>query len=431
MKAITDHLPKLRVYMDYVTGASANLLGVVCNFLIQLVLIRAIGVASFGQFAVWRNNVLLAGSLGTLSINSMLVKTFSALRGSGDHKATLPLHRKSTVIVIFASILFAIGIGVLLTPDDISLSSLLIGSVLYAVLVLWASSARALFGGRLTLFAERAIQPVLFLAGSIIFIAMFRQNSLEEFSWLYVASLIVTIALVRTLSRSKSRTDLDSSEPRNTSFEGLNDGYRNILKSSTPFFLISIATYASNRLPLLVGGQILDGYSLGQLAFMQSLAGLVIAVLFSFNMIAGPKISQAFHNGDTVKACDEVRKMLFILVPLGILTNVLIFLSVPVTEIILDDIDLVPRGVFAMFLMGSYIYAIFTAPSIFLQMTGHEKRLAQVTNVAFLLKLIIIVPLAQRYGLMGFAIAQLAQTSAIGLAVTTLYLQAYKRLMAR
>ncbi len=410
--------PRFGKLVEYGGGIVAGLGGVGCNFLIQLALARFLGAANFGQFALWRNNVQLAAGLGGFSIHTLSLKTLAIAKDQAAPETINRYQRNASLLVIALSSLLALLLALLLTPASFPIAASVGASVSLALLALWAASHRALHGGVIAIFAERTLQPLVFLLCIMGALAGLFSTNAQGFAWWFLGASTLAVGGVFVLSYRHRHSARDGSDNANDIAKP-----KRILRNAAPFFLVSISGFLSARIPLIFGGFILSASELGQLAFMISLAGLVSVIMFTTNLVAGPKIASAHGKGDYRAAYAEVRMARWLVAGLGTVAATGIWLAIPLFTWITNDPDLIVHPVLLLFLAANLLSIVLAVPALFLQMTGHERKLALVANTAVAAKIVILYPLGAAYGVAGFAIAEIAQAAVAGAGIAWTYRQ--------
>ncbi len=417
----------MRKFADYGTGVFSGLSAVLFNFLIQIILIRLLGVASFGLFALWRNNVLLAASLGSFSMNTFALKRLSTLRINRELNAISVFRRNSTFVVLALSIVTGFITAIFLRPEAFGFFATVGTVISLALIFVWAAGNRALYGGLLVLFAERGLLPLIFL--SIVALALVNvfEPDLNSLGGLFFGAVLLTLFVVFSLDRKT--IDFDENQKNKSAPSGVlvavpEQSPIYLLKDSLPFFFISLASFASARMPLILVAPIISPAQLGQLAFMLSLSGLVGVTLFSLNMVAAPKIASAHASGnheDSHHVVNYVRWLAFFLASAAAIA--LWFLQ-PFFAWATDSSGLIVPQAFAIFLAASFLNVMLGVPTLYLQMTGHQTTLAKLVNFGVGLKIALVVPMIMQFGLVGVAGSEVIQFLALGVGVTFLYRKA-------
>lgn len=402
---------KLKRLAEYGVGVGSTFAGLFFNFAVQIVLARLLGLHGFGQFALWRNNTQFAAQLSGLSLNTLALKRISELKQAGAWDEIQGLRRRSTVIVLCLSVVA----GAAISPT-VEVSPLLtIPTVLVmALLTLWSASNRALVGGTIALVTERALQPFLYLAVALAFLWAAGGPSVTTMGGVYFATFAVSLALVWLVAKGA---------PRGSAASG---GYLALIRSALPFFAISVASFMSQRVPLLFSSFLFTDAEVGQLAFMLSLAGLIQVSLASVNLVAGPKIAAAHSRGDNAEVHREVRKVRIIAAAIGVPSALILALGAPVFEWLTATPNLIVEPAFLILLLSGLVTVFLSGPVIYLQMTDKQAVLAKAMNGAVLLKIALVVPLARALGLTGLAAAELVQAVLMGAATAYVYQSAYR-----
>lgn len=401
--------PRTKDLLGYIVGVGSTLAGVGFNFLVQLILARLLGLEQFGQFSVWRNNVQLAAALSGLSLSTLGLKRISELRQDGQAGRISVFRRRTTFIVLGLSLVLGAIIG-FLTPRVHPLVTISAVTTM-AVVTLWASANRAQVGSTMSLVAERAIQPLLYLiaTGAVLIIA--GSADVQTMSLYFIGSFGVTLALVLLAFRT----------PIATPVEHLEETPKAILRATLPFLAISVASFASARVPLLVGAFIFTVTEVGQLAFMLSVSGLLQVLLFSVNMVSGPRIAAAGNRGDQTMINREVHRIRILVAATAVPVALGLYFGMPLISKLAGSDALIVPDVFVMLMVAGFVGILTYPPVIALQMTNGQGTLASLANAAVLTKILALVPLGLAFGLRGAAVAELVQALLMGAGISIAY----------
>lgn len=406
------NVQKLKRLAEYGVGVGSTFAGLFFNFAVQIVLARLLGLHAFGQFALWRNNTQFAAQVSGLSLNTLALKRVSELKQAGEWGAIHGLRRRSTTIVLCLSLVSGAAIS---RTVDVSPFLTIPTVIAMALLTLWSASNRAMVGGTIALVTERAVQPLLYLAVALAIMWMQGRPSVTIMGEYYFATFIVSLGLVWIVARRG---------PKGSAAHY--DGYFALIRSALPFFAISVASYVSQRVPLLMSSFLFTDAEVGQLAFMFSLAGLIQVSLASVNLVAGPKIAAAHGRGDNAAVHREVRKVRIIAAAIGISAAMALALGAPLFEWLTATPNLIVEPVFAILLLSGLVTVLLSGPVIYLQMTDKQAVLAKAMNGAVVLKIALVIPLAHTLGLTGLAVAELVQAVLMGAATAYVYQNAYR-----
>lgn len=414
-------IARLRNLLHYGLGLMAGMLGVSINFLMQVMLTRYLGTAGFGQFALWRNNVHLASAFGTLSVQTLALKDVSHPDWKADPGRVTAFLLAGSALVIAVSTVAALVIVMPFSPPRFGFVAALVAVNGLGLLAFWAATNRAFSGGVAALVLERAGQPFFFasLAAAALFGLV--APDLADLGWGYAAASALALAIVIALAATIWRHGLPTVLRGETGLRAHGNTPPAIARRAIPFFLISIASFLSARSPLFVAGFILAPDDLGRLAFMISLAGLVSVLLFSVNLVAGPRIAHAFSAGEPRKAQAEVRKVRWLAGGLGTVTAGLLFATAPLVERLAGAPGLIVEPAFALLLAGGVVTVLLSPAALYLQMTDGQATLARLLNAGVALKVVLLYPLGRHFGIEGIAVAEVVQSVMVGLAVAIIY----------
>lgn len=421
------NLARLRGTMIYVAGLMAGMLGVGINFLMQIMLARYLGTAGFGLFSVWRNNVHLASAVGTLSVQTLALRDVSHPDWKADPaRVTAFLVAGSSLVIALSGITTMLIVWPFSPPQFHILASLLAAWGL-GLLAFWAAANRAFSGGVGALVLERAGQPFLFASLALAAILGWVQPDVTGLGWGYAASAMIALLTVVALAGAIWRRGLPVVLSGTVGFAADGNTPLSIARRAIPFFLISLASFFSARSPLFVAGFIFAPEELGRLAFMLSLAGLVSVLLFSINLVAGPRIAAAFAAGEMRRAHAEVRRVRWLAGGLGIVTAAALMAGVPLVEQLAGAPGLIDRQAFALLLAGGLITVLLAPAALYFQMTNGQATLAKVMNTAVIIKLLLLYPLGLYYGIIGVAVAEVLQSLIAGSAIAFVYHRAVRQ----
>lgn len=414
-------LARLRNLLHYGLGLMAGMMGVGINFLMQVMLTRYLGTAGFGQFALWRNNVHLASAFGTLSVQTLALKDVSHPDWKADPGRVMAFLLAGSALIVAISSAATMAIVVPFSPPQFGIVAALVAVNGLGLLAFWAATNRAFSGGVGALVLERAGQPFFFAALAAAALFGLVTPDLADLGWGYAAASGLALVIVIALAGAIWRRGLAEALRGTARFRAHGNTPAAIARRAIPFFLISIASFLSARSPLFVAGFILAPEDLGRLAFMISLAGLVSVLLFSVNLVAGPRIAHAFSAGEPGKAHAEVRKVRWLAGGLGTATAGLLFVTAPLVERLAGAPGLIIEPAFALLLAGGVVTVLLSPAALYLQMTDGQATLARLLNAGVALKVLLLYPLGRHFGIEGIAVAELVQSVMVGLAVAVIY----------
>lgn len=388
------------VFSVGVTGASAAL-----NFAMQLIVMRLFGVAGYGAFAYWRNNVWLAGSIGRFGFQGLAFRELALMQVQGSREHLRSFTRLAVLVVL---VLGSAAAGALLVADVASLEPkgegwlFWVSSLLFAASLTANSAYRVLGSLRLSLVYDRVVQNALFIP--LVLLAWI--EGLTSVEALY-ALLALSVAIPAALNlagawRGGARTRF----PEEAVMPPPDWG--KWLRSGWHLFLLAMASIVAQRGTLLIAGWYLSPADLGRFAFMAMVAALISLPLTALNQVTAPALARhrAAEEWQDIRAKIRFTRLAATLV--GLAFSAVLLLAYPVVERLVGQPGLIDLPVFAVLLVATILNASFGPVAIGLSMLGEERYAAAVLNMAVVLKIAALLVAGSIGGLMGFAVIEVA-----------------------
>lgn len=381
-----------------VTGASAAF-----NFLMQLLVMRLFGVAAYGAFSFWRNNVWLAGSIGRFGLQGLAFREVSVMQLTGS-RAHLNSFLRMAVLVVL--ILGTVAAAALLLADAASREPkgdawlFWLSSLLFAASITANAVYRVLGSLRLSLVFDRLIQNPVFIA----LVALMWWHGIDDARALY-AALAISLAVITLLNivgawRSAARSTFPADAAMPPPLWGP------WLKSGWHLFLLAIGSIIGQRSTLLLAGLYLSSTDLGRFAFMATIAGLIALPLTALNQVTAPALARHKAAGEWSGVRHKIALTRNLGGLIGLVFAVGLLATYPIVERLVGQPGLVDLTVFAILMVATVLNAAFGPVAIGLSMIGEERFAATVLNGAVALKVIALLVVGPRYGMVGFALVE-------------------------
>lgn len=397
----------LRSQLSY--SVVVNAISIAINFLIQILIVRYFGVADFGRFAYWKNNIQLSSSLSLFGFNSASIRFLPQLLEPSLNKNLKKFLRTSYLLIALLATLCAVviiwGVPNRLTDTRLMKALPTLASVLAMPLVIVMSSQLRIIGSlKRAIFLERLGYQSLFLLSIIGLIYLTAIRSPLSLAQTFSAALCLTLVIISAyLWRAlEKRNQLKKMTQHNVVVQAPSWG-----KSIPIFFFLAVGNTINLRIGIFVVGAMLSAKATGQFAFMQALAGIATFPLFSFNQIVGPRISVLNTQNNIAAIKPLVGRVQILSLFIGAFLAVAIYLATPIISWMTTELNVVVPIVFIVLLLATIVNAGFGPVGTALAMVGGEKYAARYTLAAAIIKVPLLFLLISKFGLIGAAIGEL------------------------
>ncbi|CAH6896984.1 membrane hypothetical protein [Vibrio chagasii] len=346
-----------------------KIIAAICSFLLNIVLVRQLGSEDSGHFFYYQTQVLFFSVLATLGLQSLIIKE-SALLGVGGRKA-LPMIKGIPVVALLVSSIITLAIylyGVHFTNDLYPSSQAIklgVGVFFISLNVIFCSLNQGIGNYYFSVFFQTLFFNLSLL---LIMLGIGKELSTEAVINLYILSLVVGVilqAIYLLNSKLISARDVFLSKI----------DFKLLFLSCLPFLVM----VGSERAMLLVIQFFLEKHASSQaisyFVVIVRIVAVPVLILSSVNVMLSRKISISYNCSDISDLELTAKKASRIVIPISIMFFLIILiLSEYILSIFGDEFKgiKIPLIIAAL---GQCINLATGTVSIFLLMTGNEKKL--------------------------------------------------------
>jgi O-antigen/teichoic acid export membrane protein len=194
---------------------------------------------------------------------------------------------------------------------------------------------------------------------------------------------------------------------------------RTILSISLPMLMTATMTFIIGQTGVIMLGIFRSEAEVGYYAIAVKLATLTTFVLGAVNSMAGPKFSELFHLNkldELFHIAKKSAKLIFFLTT-PILIGFIVF-GKPILSLFFGNKFVVVYPALVLLATGQFVNSISGPSGLFMDMTGNQKILRNITIVAASANILLSLKLIPDYGLIGAAISAMISISFVN--ITTL-----------
>jgi len=396
------------IFSLFVTGFSA-----VCSFLLQILIIKNFGLASFGLFAFWRNNIQITSTIGRFGLVGQTLQRLTVLKQTSSAASIKRYYSFCFVCWLVLSICATASlllIPFLVPPEQYILISV-VSLVSLSGFVVLTAVIRVIGNLRISVCLDRVF--VLLMMLLLVIITDFTGNAKDSFLYIAftISILIAFLIAICIVVYSNHQLKIKSVCTKNSKNDDRTSWLEN-WKSSFKFFMLGFGGVIAQRSMILIAGIYLPAEVLGQLIFMTMLSGLISLPLLGINQILAPEVARCYANKEfmSIEKLVSVSKKYSFLT--GIIIAVLVLFSFEHIQQFIGNSSVVVLPVLLIFLFTGVINAFYGPVGTSLSMIGMEGTVALIFNVSVAIKIfvmIVVVPIFSIYGIayteLGFVLA--------------------------
>lgn len=371
------------------------------TFMAQSVTGRALGVAGFGVFSYAYAWATIGGALAVLGFDAAVLRFASQYNSMRDLRRQDGLIRYAARFVAGTSLLFAIVVLLVAlqhpepTCQTLAIAALCIPPI--AFLRIDSAHLRGMRRELSSLLPDRLLRESLLLAASTAVVASSSPDyGVHQAMWAFLAGTVASAAIAHGLRR---RARYCAGPAGGGPIYDATLWFKTALGLGAASALETLFT----RLDVIVLGSITSNDTVGIMAMLLLLSGLVILPTLAFNIVCVPRISALHHNHEHAGLA-TLSRIFGILNGACALLLALPLLLAPSTVLGLVGPDFATDEV-ADALVWMTLSRLITAPlgpvAPMLAMTGHERDLAWNYLIFTILKSSALLFAAARYGLAG------------------------------
>jgi len=422
---LTNLLSRFDYHMQELLRGSAiafvfKLFAAGIGFGLNVVLARLLGAEGSGIFFLSFTIIMIAAVVGRIGMDNSLVRFIAANIVVGMPGKVMGVYYKaikiSTLVVIPLSITLYLATPwlsrVLFNKPELE-QPLLIMCFAVTPVALFMLHAYALQGLKhiaASVSILSLVAPLLTIIMSILFVG---EHGLQAASYAYLVASIITLVIGWLLWKRVT----DSYGVHIVEFET-----QELLSSSMPLFIVSIATLVVGFAPMLILGVWESSSNIGIFSAASRTAGLISFILVAVNSIAAPKFSELYQKGEIETLRNIARNS----------TKVMMFMAFPALLLCLifpENIlgvfgDEFRKGALVLIVLsiGQFINVSTGAVGYLLMMTGHEKLMGKILIFTAFFSVLISFILIPVLGVLGAAIG-----SAVAMVLQNLISMVYVR----
>jgi O-antigen/teichoic acid export membrane protein len=383
--------------------ALSMLLAIVTNIIIA----RFYGAGVMGIVAVINSFLLFATIFTVLGTDTLMLRFIPQHIAEYSYKSAFTVYRKAQYFVLSISVLSAVFlylISDMMAELVFSKPHLSFFFALSSVFVIFKSLAQlntqAMRGLRL-IKTFAFMQALPFLAMLLILVLttfLFRNPNNPVYAQLF-AWFISGIAAVLIINRSFKKKMVPSGTTKPVSL-------KNILSISLPMLMSTGMIFVTGQTGVILLGIFRTEAEVGYYAVAVKLATLTAFVLQAVNSMAAPKFSELFHRGEMDDLFYVARKSTRIIFwTTGPLLLGLIILGRPVLSVLFGQDFAVAYPSLVFLSIGQFVNSVSGSTGIFMNMTGHEKKLSNILLGAAVMNVAMGLLLIPSVGMIGAALS--------------------------
>jgi len=377
-------------YKEILIGSSwafsSRVLAVVLGVITNAVIAREYGAGSLGVVALLSSFLALGSIFGVLGTDTSILKLIPEYKASFTKLSAFKMYQKAHKLVIISSLITVliflmlsdlIALKLFKQPDLADYLSL--ASIFILVNSLVVFNSKAIRGLSLNKgFAVIQLLPSAFkLAFLAVMTALFVVDDAPVYALLFSVAITAVIGILIV----------------NKSFKGLvvlpdkliQTSYKNIIEISFPMFISSGVGFLITQASIILLGIYHSETEIGYYSVAVSIASLCLFVVTSINSVIAPKISEMYsmnENDEAINMAIKASKLSFwFTLPIVIL---IILLGENILSIIFGDDFAVAYWAMVLLALGQFVNVITGPTGIFLNMTGRQailKNISIVTSV--------------------------------------------------
>lgn len=399
------------IALGSVLAISAKVIAIGCIFLMNLVIVRQIGVHEAGVFFLCLATVSFVANVGRLGLDKSLVRFISSAKSTDNMVKLHGVYRKAIAwgtssCVIFASLFFLFRVPISVNIFNKSflepvLTIMIVAIPLIGLFTLHASSLQGLKKVLMSMISLSLIAPLC----TLLALLTFGSNDALDVAYIYTASCAVAVVAAYffwkiSTSKITYQAKFSSTQLRQSCFPLLGAVCCNQIVAWSSLILLGVWGSAED---------------VGIFAIAQRTALLTSLVLIGVNAITAPKlselISQSRHN--------EVIKIARLAVRLSLVAAVPSFIVIAIyPEVILNIFGsefIIASTALIILAFGQLINNISGPVEALLTMSGNELKVGQNFAVGAFLSIFLGILLIPYYGLLGAAITQATAVASLNL----------------
>ena len=390
----------MRRFSKHIASIALFGVSILFNLAIQLIVVRVFGQITFGQFAVWRNNVQLLSGLGRLGLPGLIVRESPRLS-----------QRSRKQLLGFAIIVTGIGLSLFgavyslgvhpiipaVTGPSLSLTAgICLGGT--TLLCAWIrANGRQILG----VFIERTMTLGLTLA-LVIFIFFMGYSIRPEI--LFTIALCITFgatAIFVIQSLPTSEEDMEIS---------IAPSAKRWIKQAGGFWGVSIGDTLSARSTLLISALSLSKQDMSELALLVMMSGLIAVALMAVSQIIGPDMARSAAADEWSGVRYHYRLSQISAFGSGLVVALIMFVLYPYLLNLVGAALIVHPWIVALFFAAPLINVAFGSIALGVTTLGLQNAMAVVLVVVTTIKIVALLVLIPLYGLLAIACIEIAAT---------------------
>jgi O-antigen/teichoic acid export membrane protein len=392
---------------EVLRGASVALvlktLAAVLTFAFNVVLARLLGADGAGMYFLALTVSAVAEVLGSMGLESTLLRFTAASATVGDWGAVKGVYTKGLKLAVGAS--SSVTIAIVLTAPW--LAEALFSKPALTALIGWMALA-AMPVNLFTLYAqllkglkripdaiavESVYAPALSLLGAMVLVPLW---GVRGAVWAYLLAAGITLAIAMWLWRRATPQLRGLSGKFDTSL---------LLSSSMPLFWVSILVLVTRWSSTIILGIWGTSAAVGIFGVAHRTAALTNFVLIAVNSIAAPKFAALYQQRD-MEALEKIAQSSAMLMTLIALPVLIIFLLVPAWIMKIFGPHFSDYAIVLPILaVGQFVNVATGSVQFILMMCGYERLMRDTTVLCAVLTVVFTLALVPLWGVIGAAVA--------------------------
>jgi len=403
-----------------------KIFGMFLGYLLLLLIAREYGGEGVGLYTMTINIIMFAVMLSSLGIN------ISILRYVGEYNTPKNQYKLKLIykFILITTIPLSITVSIILYNyaglialelfnNPLYIKSLKLASYIIPIMTINIVSIEFLRGLRrlkISEFSRSVLIPLLtiiFLTLGLIDVFKYIEADVVPIYCFALSVFLTCLVVLKFIYKNIKNIIVEDEQTLQT---------LPILKTSLPMMVTSVASFGIINISLMMVEMFMSTDQVGLISLCLKLSMLISLVLVVVNSISASEISKLYWNGEHIqlqKTINHASKLIFFLsLPLAAL-----FFVVPKMILSIFGDEFVGGVIVLQILVVSQlINAVTGSVGVFLNMTGNQKVLQNVTILALFTTLMLNYFLIPLYGINGAAYGILAGTIILNI-VPAFYVQ--------
>lgn len=383
-------------------------IGMLIGYLFAFSVARLLGADAWGNFSLALSLITFGAILSVTGFDTLLMKLFSSQNKNQDLSI---VYKRAAVIVISLAILFTaiVYLAAGTIADGLFNNPGLTPSFRIAAFAIFPFAVMSMNAGVLQGIKEiRSFVFIRFishhLGALVLFLALlpfWGNNQVVVIAYtvsLYLIAGLTIILLYRKGYRFFS-IQQEVYQPQKI---------RSLLRQSLPFLFIASLFFIKGWIDTIMVGIFMTESDVGIYNIALKLSGVLLIMVSAVNAIAAPKFSESFSDNKMAELKGSLRYSSAILFYTTLPLFLLLMLFPEQILSVFGEEFRAGRLSLVILSIGSFISAICGTTSYFLQMTGNQVAMQNITFVTVILGVILNLVLIPPFGIQGAAIATAA-----------------------